>query len=166
MRIGKTARVEVRIAKASIRGFESDLAGPNQGPRSASSSPKALALRIRAPDGGFYIETASPETQWIESNSGFADDDIASWRFLITPHERGWSRLQIIASVRTVGPDGVAAEAALPDQTVDVKVRRNTKQGLMKIFGWAVAAVIGGMLATFGQPVAELLGLMAQNLTQ
>jgi hypothetical protein len=166
MRIGKTARVEVRIAKASIRGLEGDLAGPSAGPRSAGSSPKAMAVRIRAPEGGFYIETASPETLWIESNSDFSDDDAASWRFLITPHERGWLPLQIIASARTIGPDGLAAEAALPDQTVDIKVRRNPKRVLTKVMGWGVAALIGGLLATFGRPVAELLGLMAQNLTQ
>jgi hypothetical protein len=166
MRLGKTVRVEVRIAKASIRSLEGDLAGANAGPRAAGSSPKAMAVRIRAPDGGFYIETASPETLWIESNSGFADDDVASWRFLITPHERGWSALQIIASARSVGPDGLTAEAALPDQTVDVKVRRNPKRVLTKVMGWAIAALIGGLLAWFGRPVAELLGLMAHNLTQ
>jgi hypothetical protein len=166
MRIGKTARVEVRIAKASIRGLEGDLAGPSAGPRSAGSSPKAMAVRIRAPEGGFYIETASPETLWIESNSDFSDDDAASWRFLITPHERGWLPLQIIATARTIGPDGLAAEAALPDQTVDIKVRRNPKRVLTKVMGWGIAALIGGLLATFGRPVAELLGLMAQNLTQ
>jgi hypothetical protein len=166
MRIGKTVRVEVRIAKASIRGLEGDLAGPSVGPRSAGSSPKAVAVRIRAPEGGFHIETASPETLWIESNSDFADDDVASWRFLITPNERGWSPLQIIASARTIGPDGLAAEAALPDQTVDVKVRRNPKRLFTKVVSWGIAALIGGLLATFGQPVAKLLGLMAQNLTQ
>jgi hypothetical protein len=166
MRVGKTVRVEVRIAKASIRALEGDLAGPSAGPRPVGSSPKAMAVRVRAPEGGFYIETASPETLWIESNSGFADDDVANWRFLITPQERGWSSLQIIASARTVGADGLAAEAALPDQTVDVKVRRNPKRVLTKVMGWGIAALIGGLLATFGRPVAELLGLMAQNLTQ
>ena len=91
---------------------------------------KAMAVRLRAPEGGFFIETASPETQWIENNIGFPSDDFASWRFLVTPQSRGWSQLQIIVSARTVGADGVAAETALPDQIVEVKVRRNIKRTL------------------------------------
>ena len=77
-------------------------------------------------------------------------DDFASWRFLITPQSRGWSRLQIIVSARTVGADGMAAETALPDQVVEVKVRRNLKRTFARLLGWTIAAIIGGALATFG----------------
>jgi hypothetical protein len=120
-----------------------------------------MSVRIRAPEGGFFVESASPETQWIESNLGYASDDFASWRFLITPQSRGWSSLQIIVSARTIGADGVAAETALPDQIIDVKVKANIGRALARLFGWTVAAVVGGALATFGEaamgPAALLL---------
>ncbi|WP_290979760.1 hypothetical protein [Hyphomicrobium sp.] len=151
MRVGKTVRAEVRIAKASINALTEGLDGGGKVWQHAVAVTKAMSVRLRAPDGGFFIESASPETQWIEGNLGYASDDFASWRFLITPQARGWSDLQIIVSARTVGTDGVAAETALPDQIVEVKVRTNIGRTVARILGWTIAAVIGGALATFGE---------------
>jgi hypothetical protein len=151
MRVGRTVRAEVRIAKASVKAIADGLDGGGQTWQHAISITKAMSVRIRAPEGGFYIESASPETQWIESNLGYASDDFASWRFLITPQSRGWSDLQIIVSARTIGADGAAAETALPDQIVEVKVRANLWRTVGRLFSWTVAAVIGGALATFGE---------------
>ena len=151
MRVGRTERVEVRIAKASVKALTEGLDGDGAIWQHQVTITKAMAVRIRAPEGGFFIETASPETQWIENNLGYPNDDFASWRFLITPQSRGWSQLQIIISARTIGADGVAAETALPDQIIDVKVRRNLKRTFARLFGWTVAAIIGGALATVGE---------------
>lgn len=151
MRVGKTVRAEVRIAKASVKALTEGMEGGGQVRQPSGPTTKAMSVRVRAPDGGFFVESASPETQWIESNPGYASDDFASWRFLITPQYRGWSDLQILVSARAVGADGVAAETALPDQIVEVKVRANIGRVLLRIFGWTVAAVIGGALAIFGQ---------------
>lgn len=151
MRVGKTERVEVRIAKASIKSLAENLDGGGAVWQHQITVTKAMAVRVRAPDGGFFIETASPETQWIESNLGYGSDDFASWRFLITPQSRGWSQLQIVVSARTIGADGVAAETALPDQVIEVKVRRNLKRTFARLFSWTVAAIIGGVLSTFSE---------------
>jgi hypothetical protein len=151
MRVGKTVRAEVRIAKASVKALTDGIDGGGQVWQHTVAVTKAMSVRVRAPDGGFFIESASPETQWIESTLGYASDDFASWRFLITPQYRGWSDLQIIVSARSIGADGVAAETALPDQIIEVKVRANVARALLRLFSWTVAAVIGGALATFGE---------------
>ncbi len=151
MRVGKTVRAEVRIAKASVKALTEGMDGSGQAWQHTVALTRAMSVRLRAPDGDFFIESQSPETQWIESNLGFASDDFASWRFLITPRSRGWSDLQIIVSARTIGADGGAAETALPDQIVEVKVRANLGRAIVRLFGWTVAAVIGGALATFGE---------------
>ena len=151
MRVGKTERVEVRIAKASIKSLAENLDGGGAAWQHQITVTKAMAVRMRAPDGGFFIETASPETQWIENNLGYGAEDFASWRFLITPQSRGWSQLQIVVSARTIGADGVAAETALPDQVIEVKVRRNLKRTFARLFGWTIAAIVGGALSTFGE---------------
>src|SRR6185312_6095894 len=163
MRVGKTARVEIRIAKASVDAFTEGLEGGGPVWQHKVTVTKAMAVRLRAPEGGFFIETASPETQWIENNIGFPSDDFASWRFLVTPQSRGWSQLQIIVSARTVGADGVAAETALPDQIVEVKVRRNIKRTVLRLLGWTVAAVVGGALSTFGQTGFAVLKIVVQK---
>lgn len=151
MRVGKTSRAEIRIAKASVKALTEGLDGDGKVWQHSIAVTKAMSVRLRAPEGGFFIESASPETQWIESNLGYTSDDFASWRFLITPQTRGWSSLQIIVSARTIGADGVAAETALPDQLVEVKVRANIARAFARLTGWTVAAVLGGALATFGE---------------
>ena len=151
MRVGKSERVEVRIAKAAAKAITEGLEGGGVAWRHEVTVTQAMSVRLRAPDGGFFIETVSPETQWIENQLGFASDDFASWRFLVTPQSRGWSRLQIVVSARTIGADGMAAETALPDQVVEVKVRTNYKRAFLRWTGWIIAAVAGGALAKFGE---------------
>ena len=118
---------------------------------------KAMSVRLRAPDGGFFIETSSPETQWIENVHGLMTDDYASWRWTVTPRTSGRKRLQLIISARTVGTDGLTAETALPDQVVEIKVRTNYRIVAKRVAGWAAAAVVGGVLARFGEGVPEIV---------
>ena len=151
MRVAQTERVEIRIANAAAKAIAENLDGGGAAWRHDIIITKAMSVRLRAPDGGFFIETASPETQWIENQLGLPSDDFASWRFLVTAQERGRSRLQIVVSARTVGHDGIAAETALPDQIVDVKVRTNFKRSFTRWLGWIVAAMIGGAFAKFGE---------------
>lgn len=151
MRTGATERVEIRIAKASIQDLAEGLEGGGAAWRHNVIITKAMSVRLRAPEGGFFIETASPETQWIENQLGLTGDDFASWRFLVTPQTRGRARLQIIISARTVGADGFAAETALPDQTIDVHVRANYGRAAKRWAGWTLAAIVGGALAKFGE---------------
>lgn len=166
MRAGVTERVEIRLARAHVHDLTGGMDGGGLAWRHDVTVTKAMSVRLRAPEGGFFIETASPETQWIDNQIIDAAEDYASWRFLITPQQRGWSELQIVVSARTVGADGLAAETAFPDQTVDIKVRTNYGRAALKGLGWAVAAVAGGAVAKFGEGafdagstlVAKLLG--------
>jgi hypothetical protein len=157
MKVGRPERVEIRIAKADAKALSEGLEGGGAAWTHDVTITKAMSVRLRAPEGGFFIESASPETQWIESQLGFASDDFASWRFLITPRTRGRARLQIIVSARTVGSDGVAAETALPDQVIEVKVRTNYGRALLRLFGWVLAAIAGGVLARFGDGAFDMI---------
>ena len=113
---------------------------------------KAMSVRLRAPDGGFFIETASPETQWIERAMLLSSEDFASWRWHVTPRDKGRRRLQLIISARTVSADGLAAETALPDQVITVRVHTNYRQsgGAAGSVG-APQPLAGGLLAKFGE---------------
>ncbi|MCB1526087.1 MAG: hypothetical protein KDJ45_00110 [Hyphomicrobiaceae bacterium] len=161
MRVGVATVVEARIARAEVKALAEGLQGGGSAWRHDLTVTKAMSVRLRAPDGGFFIETNSPETQWIENTLGFDTDDYASWRWSVTPKERGAKRLQLIISARTVGTDGLAAETALPDQVVDVKVRINYGKTAKRWGGWALAAVLGGVLARFGEDLpATLMNLI------
>jgi neural Wiskott-Aldrich syndrome protein len=164
MRAGVTERIEVRIGKAAAKKINDGLEGGGVAWRHEVTITRAMSVRLRAPDGGFFIETVSPETQWIENNLGLGNDDFASWRFQVTPQSRGWARLQIVVSARTIGNDGMAAETALPDQIVDVKIRTNYKQTLARWGGWTLAAIVGGAFAKFGEGSLGLISTIAEKL--
>ncbi len=149
MRVGITSPVEVRIAKAEVKAISEGL-DLNATHRHDIQVTKAMSVRLRAPEGGFFIETASPETQWIENALGLMADDYARWRWTVTPKLRGKRRLQLIVSARTVGPDGLAAETALPEQIIEIKVASNYSVLAKRLAGWTIAAVLGGLLAQFG----------------
>jgi hypothetical protein len=155
MRIGIPVVVEARVAKADVKALAEGLQGGGAAYRHEVVVTKAMSVRLRAPDGGFWIETRSPETQWIENVLGLSSDDYASWRWTVTARERGRKQLQLIVSARTVGADGLTAETALPDQVIDVRVGINYGRTMGKWVGWVAAAVIGGVLARFGEGAFE-----------
>jgi neural Wiskott-Aldrich syndrome protein len=153
MKVAVPTVVEVRIAKADVTALAEGLQGGGSPVRHDIRVTKAMAVRLRAPEGGFWIDSGSPETQWIDgSPMGFVDE-YASWRWTVTPQERGKKRLQLIVSARTVGADGLAAETALPDQIIDVKVKTNYAKTMKQVGGWTIAAILGGIFAKFGEGI-------------
>lgn len=163
MRVGVTAPVEVRIAKAEVKAISDGLDVGRTAHRHDIQVTKAMSVRLRAPEGGFFIETASPETQWIENALGLMADDYARWRWTVTPKLRGKRRLLLIVSARTVGPDGLAAETALPDQIIEIRVSTNYGVLVKRLAGWVVAAIAGGLLARFGSDLWTLMQPVLQS---
>lgn len=160
MRVGLPVAVEARIARGDVKALAEGLAGGGAAFRHEIVVTKAMSVRLRSPGGGFIIENRSPETQWIENVLGLGNDDYASWRWTVTPMARGRRQLQLIVSARTIGADGVTAETALPDQIVDVKVAINYTRTALKWAGWIGAAVVGGLLAKFGETAWIVLQIM------
>jgi neural Wiskott-Aldrich syndrome protein len=157
MRVAVPALIEVRIARADVQALAEGLQGGGAAFQHEVTVTKAMSVRLRAPDGGFFIETASPETQWIEKTMLLSADDFASWRWHVTPRDKGRRRLQLIISARTVSADGLAAETALPDQVITVRVRTNYGRSVKRWLGWILAAVAGGLFAKFGEGAFEPL---------
>lgn len=151
MRVAVPALVEVRVAKADVQALAEGLQGGGAAFHHQVTVTKAMSVRLRAPDGGFFIETTSPETQWIERSALVSGEEFASWRWHVTPRDKGRKRLQLVISARTVGPDGLTAETALPDQVITVRVRANYGKAFLRWSGWVIAAVVGGLLARFGE---------------
>jgi hypothetical protein len=153
LQVGKPKTVEARIAKASVQAIAEGLQGGGTAYPHDVIITRAMSVRLRAPDGGFWIETASQETQWIENTLGPLTDDFTSWRWTVTAQRRGRLRLQLVVSARTVGADGLATETALQDQIIEVRVRANYGQLAARWGGWIAAAMVGGVLARFGEGI-------------
>lgn len=161
MRKGVAHTVEVRIAKADVRAL-AEATGQEL------LVTRAVAVRLRAPDHAFFVETAAPETQWIEPSAaaGMMSDDYASWRWTVTPKKSGKRRrLGLVVAARAIGGDGMAAEASLPERAYEVRVTRNLGQSFRRWSGWLIAAVIGGALVKYSDPIlAALTRLVLQSL--
>ena len=150
MRIGVPATAEVRIARDKIDGLLQALNGRDPNVSPDTSLTRALSVRLRAAKGGFWIEAATPETQWIESGPGRVEDAFITWRWTVVPRRRGRSRLTLAMSVHTAGRDGVAATSSPPERVIDVSVRLNYLRRAVRSMGWIAAGLVGAALAHFG----------------
>ena len=152
MSVGAPAPAQVRINRDKIDALVQLLSGRREAPqRRDVLLMRALTVRLVAPDGGFWIETNAPETQWIDaSNASLQQDDHASWRWTVVPQARGRHRLLLSVSMRTVGPDGLAAETAPPDRVIDVAVKGSAGQGALRWLKVAALLVAGALIGRFG----------------
>lgn len=153
MKAHVASAVEVRLARADAQRLLDGLAGEVHS--HAVMVTPAMSVKLRAPDGGFIIDTASRETQWIENRLDLIDSDFAFWRWSVTPTRAGRQRLQLMISARTAGPDGIAADNALPDQIVEIQVSVNFGRAIFKVASWTAVAVLGGILAKLGDRFYE-----------
>jgi hypothetical protein len=153
MRIGVLEKVEVRIARSAVEGLTERMTGGGRLHRHEVRVADAMTVRLRALDGGFLIDPLSAETCWTHKakSAGFQEKDFASWRWSVTPQRRGRARLLLIISAQTLDANGVAAEAALPDQVIKVYVRVNYGRAARKVVGWGLLMVAGGALNAWGR---------------
>jgi hypothetical protein len=145
--------VDVRIARSDVKSLMDGLDG--EGYRHGVMVAPAMSVKLRAPDGGFIVEANSPETQWIETQLNGMQTDHAQWRFTVTPLKRGTRRLQLVVSARTTRSDGTAADVALPEQIVGIRVVTNYGRVIGRLLTWALVAVAGGVAAKFGHTIYE-----------
>lgn len=163
MKVWTPEKVEVRIARRSLDGLIVGLEGRGTAARHDIVITSAMSVRLKAPDGGFAIDSVSPETQWVENRLGLvSSDEFASWLWTVRPLRRGRMRLHLVVSARTAGADGSMAETALPDQIIEIKVRTNYAMAAKRWAGWIAAAVIGGALGKFGEEAIPVLQTLRQ----
>ncbi len=156
MRSGTAKTVEVRIARQEIEAITREgQTGSSKAPHHIAT--QAMTVRLRAPEGGFFIEPIAIETQWIDRRPALQADDYAIWRWSVTPRKRGRRELQLAMSLRRVTTDGHVQDIALPSERIDVRVAGNMSSGLKTAFGWFVAALIGAGLAVFSGPLLGTL---------
>jgi hypothetical protein len=158
MCLGVPTTVEIRVPRAQLEAWS----GGNHDPRSAAGQviTKAMVMRLKGLDGGFTIEPASPETQWSEGNLGPLNDEDVSWRWMVTPTLRGRHALQLHASARVVGRDGLSAARSLPEQVVEVRVSSNYARLASRLAICLAFAVAGIALGYFGEGLFSMGGSM------
>jgi neural Wiskott-Aldrich syndrome protein len=153
MRVGVPAAAEVRIARDRIEGLITTLNG--RGAASPGERPlmRALSVRLRAPGGHFWIDPATPETQWVDGANAVAHDEPAIWRWTVVARRRGRGRLALMVSARTVGRDGHALESTPPDRVIEVKVGANRGRTVARWAGWIAALLAGAAIGIYAEQI-------------
>lgn len=143
MKVGVATTVEVRIARSAVHATATAMgAAPD------AALTRALAVRLKAPSGGFHVETAAPETQWFDVRNTGRDDEEVRWRWIVTPNKSGDHPLQLGIAIRTLASDGVTIETTLPEQQVTARAVLPLVSVL--ITGATLgAAALGGAIAMF-----------------
>jgi len=161
MRNGIAATAEVRIARDKVDGLMLALAP--RGVRPEAFPTRTLAVRLRAPNGGFAIEAHAPETQWLDRSGTTPNDGFAAWRWTITPQRPGRNRLLLTVSARLVGPDGLVAEAAPSDRSIEVRIAPNYRHLGKRWVGWLAVAIAAAAAVQFsGELWAAALSLIKE----
>jgi hypothetical protein len=78
---------------------------------------------LTAPEGAFFIEALTHETQWFPYRS--AGEASGNWAWTAVPAAPGSHNLKVSISARDVDSSGPGAMIALPDQTIKVRVGGN-----------------------------------------
>jgi neural Wiskott-Aldrich syndrome protein len=151
MRVGVPAAAQVRIGRERIDSLILLLMkGRGLAHRPEALASRSLSVRLKAPDGGFWIEPVSPETQWAEPLSGsHQHDEQVTWRWTVTPQQRGRGRLVLVVTARTVGQDGLATEAAPPDRVIEVAVSGGRLRRTGRWIGLFAALGAGAVIGRF-----------------
>lgn len=161
MRAGVTECIEVRITREETDAFTRGMDGRGEPVRHELLVTSAMSVMLRAPEGGFVIETLSPETQWIlEGVERPEDQNYGRWRWAVTPTEKGQRKLQLVIGARTVDLSGMVGETALPEQIINVRVRTNYIRGLKRLLEWAVVMAAGGVVTELGVKIFQTMTKM------
>jgi hypothetical protein len=157
MRVGAPASAQVRIGRDKVDGLVQLLLAGRAQHRPEAALAHALTVRLTAPDGGFLIAPAAPETQWVDTaGADRHQDEPIGWRWTVTPQRRGRRRLQLHVAARTIGRDGIPVEAAPPDRVIEVAVRGKPVRGLVRWIAFLALLGAAAALGRYGQELWEV----------
>lgn len=165
MTIGRPSRVEVRLDPVDFLGGPSAVRGP--APASRSRPLRAVSLRLFDETGAFAIEPETDETRWLDAGQPSALTEPLVWSFLVTPRARGTRALGISLDTRAIGPLGFIGEPPIAPEMVEVRVRRDIRPAMRRLFlalmlaasGAAVWATTGGVIMAAARSALRLAGL-------
>jgi hypothetical protein len=164
MCVGVPTTIEIRAPRARLEAWSGGNGDPHE--RDGQIITKAMVMRLKAPEGGFTVEIASPETQWSEGYMGPLSDDVVSWRWIVTPVQRGRRPLQLNVSTRVVCRDGLAAARSLPEQLVSIRVAPNYGRQTGRLAIWIFLALSGTALGYFGDRLFNMGSSMLAQVVQ
>ena len=160
MRAQVSVEAEVRVSSTIVPEVAANPVGQGKARLHGIEVAQAMSLRLSAPRGGFIIEAQSPETQWVWRSKSQSVNELAAWRFVLTPNRRGSNSLRLTFSYKEIGPNGLLADSALPDRMLDVVVSTNLPKTLTQVAVWVTTLIVGAALGAYFQPAMQLISAL------
>ena len=166
MRVAVPERVEVRISREETDAITLGFDGRGEINRHEILVSQAMSVMLRAPDGGFTIETLSPETQWTSDGTDHrTSDTFGRWRWAVTPQATGPHRLQLIIAARSVDENGMTGDTAFPDQVIAVRVRTNYLLTIKRALAWLIVMAVGGVVTELSVAAMKMMRASSASAT-
>ncbi len=159
LRLARGEIVKIRLGKEEAgQLFVRTAQHPQQG-REAQNATRAVSIRLSAPEGGFFIETMTPETQWLSDRANSpGEEPFGNWSWAVVPNETGWRILLISFCVRDIDASGALNGSQVTEQALKIRVGTN----FGRLFWGSVRALLlliaGGALAVGAWYVLKTTG--------
>ena len=159
VRLARGEVVRIQLGKEEAGQL---FARPAQQAAEAQAAARAVSIRLSAPEGGFFIETMSPETQWLSNRPGSpGEEQFGTWSWAVVPNETGWRVLSVSVSVRDIEANGVLSGSQETEQAIKIRVRTN----FGRLFGGMIRTLFllaaGGGLAAAAWYVLKTAGKLS-----
>ena len=149
LRQGQTDIVEIVVSRRSLE------IPPAQGHRWPPL--RVATMRLKASQDDAHVELASPETLWISPPRVHQGADDATWRWRVTPRNKGRIRLSLAGATRIVGSEGISGEIPLGEESVEVDVaRRGSRRGLVGLLLFGNLLALGVLAMVMSGRAGEL----------
>ncbi len=120
---------------------------------------RVATMRLRAGNDDAHVELASPETLWISPPRVHQGADDATWRWRVTPRNKGRIRLSLAGATRIVGSEGISGEIPLGEESIEIDVaRRGSRRGLVGLLLFGNLLGLGFLAMLMSGRAAEFLG--------
>jgi hypothetical protein len=140
-RAGVPQKAQISISREEAGLIFGQLLRRPQQPVGTDAACRAVTVRLTAPEGAFFIEALTHETQWLSNRP--AGEASGNWAWTAVPAAPGSHGLKVSISARDLDASGPGAMIALPDQTIKVRVGRNLRLALGR-FVRAVFLMLAG----------------------
>ncbi len=119
---------------------------------------RVATMRLKAGADDAHVELASPETLWISPPRVHQGADDATWRWRITPRNKGRIRLSLAGATRIVGSEGISGEVPLGEESIEIDVaRRGSRRGLVGLLLFGNLIAIGFLAMLMSGRAAEII---------
>jgi neural Wiskott-Aldrich syndrome protein len=157
-RLARGEIVRVRLSKEEAAQLFARVPRRGPYPQAGELACRAVTIKLSAPDGGFFIETTAPETQWIFNRPVAGEEAFGTWAWAVVANETGWQVLSMSIFARDLDANGLPSEVRLPEQAIKVRVRGNFGRLFLSLFRTLFLLLTGSALTVGVWYVLKVMG--------